>query len=510
MRYSKQRLKSILLVIVMLLSWSVAQANLLVIGSKDIKLKHLTENQLAAIYLGKRVSLPSGEILNPIDQNPSSKIYAQFYKTMANMDPSSVNSYWSGQVFSGMASQPPAVEGDISAIASVENSHKAIAYINSKALGAQVENVKVLWGRIPESEQYQAPPVNLSPRPQQSMTPSMRQKLEHEIAVLKAQQRQYESQHSSAQSISEQSDWQAQLKSVSGYESKGLIPVNAPGARKDLWATMARHFMLQDQIALHQKDVDRELKWFVSNKWAVKTILQNSVPYIAYVFQQTQQRGMPAEFALLPAIESGYVPEAHSHAGAEGLWQFMAPTARGKGMRIDWWYDGRRDFVTSTQAALNYLVNLHKKFKSWPLAAAAYNAGSGTIHNAIKSNQAMHKATNFWNLNLPHETENYVPKLLALSMIIANPQKYGFTLPALTTKPNVATITLHSQVDVAQAAKLAGVPREEIKELNPGMLRWATYPNHPYHLVIPADKLQTFKVNLARLSDEQRLSLGLS
>lgn len=512
MRYFKRLSKIITIVLASSLVCVAAHANIVVIGSRDIKINHLTEAQLAGIYLGKHVSLSSGESLNPIDQNPNSAIYSAFYHKMANMDPSSVDSYWSGLVFSGEASRPPEVEGNISAIASVENSHKAIAYVDSKSIGAQIANVKVLYGTAPQvaaASSYHGP-VDMDPPSSQSHTtePSASQqaKLAQEIAQLKLQQQHYQQAHQSSQSVGQESDWESRLRAASNDRSRVIVPVNAPGARKNLWATMRSHFMLTKQVATHQAAVAKQLAWFEHNKWALNTMLTNAEPYIAYVYQQTQDRGMPAEFALLPMVESGYVPEAHSHAGADGLWQFMSATARGKGLHIDWWYDGRRDFVSSTRVALNYLVSLHADFNSWSLAAAAYNAGGGTISKAIKRNSRNGERTDYWSLHLPQETEAYVPKLLALSMIIQDPKKYGITLPALTTKPNVATITLHSQVDLAQAAQLAGVSRDEIKELNPGMLRWATYPNRPYNLVIPADKLSTFKVNLARLGDEQRLT----
>lgn len=509
MRYFKRLSTIMAFVLAGSLTSVLAHAGLVVIGSRDIKINHLSQTQLAGIYLGKHVSLSSGESLNPIDQNTDSTIYRQFYSKVANMDTSSVDSYWSGLVFSGEGDRPPQVEGNTSAIASVENSHKAIAYVDSKSIGAQIANVKVLYGHMPkqsDESSYNGPVDMNPPTHTNEPTTSQKAKLEKEIAELKQQQQSNEQGHESSQPADKESDWESRLRAVSNDHNRVIVPVNAPGARKDLWVTMRNHFMLNKQIASHRAAVDKQLHWFEHNKWALNTMLTNAEPYIAYVYHQTQDRGMPAEFALLPMVESGYVPEAHSHAGADGLWQFMSATARGKGLHIDWWYDGRRDFVSSTRAALNYLVSLHSNFNSWSLAAAAYNAGSGTISEAIKRNSRSGLKTNYWSLHLPQETENYVPKLLALSMIIQHPKKYGITLPALTTKPNVATITLHSQVDLAQAAQLAGVSRDEVKELNPGMLRWATYPNRPYHLVIPADKLQTFKVNLARLGNQQRLT----
>ena len=148
---------------------ATASASLVVIGSKDIHIDHLTSAQLSAIFLDKGVSLSTGEALNPIDQDPNSKIYAQFYGQVSGMDASSVNSYWSGLVFSGAGNQPAQVEGDRAAIASVENSSKEIAYVDSNSLGAQVVNVKILNGTVPQQSDSNDTPA---PSHQSNSAPS--------------------------------------------------------------------------------------------------------------------------------------------------------------------------------------------------------------------------------------------------------------------------------------------------------------------------------------------------
>ena len=281
---------------------------------------------------------------------------------------------------------------------------------------------------------------------------------------------------------------------------KQVMQVAAP---HDLWSSMRDHFSLTSSS--HPDAVKHQLAWYLAHRWVVNMIIKNSEPYLGYVYQQTQKRGMPAEFALLPMVESGYVPFAKSSAGASGLWQIMPNTASSTGLDINWWYDGRLDAVNSTKGALDYLVQLHGGLHSWALAAAAYNDGEGGVLAALDYNKRKGLSTSYWDLPLPQQTRDYVPKLLALAEIIKNPSKYGFKLPSLTTDSNFATITLHSQIDRAQIADLAGTTEEVVHELNPGMLRWATEPHGSYSLAIPADKLSTFKINLARLANQKRL-----
>ncbi len=494
---------------------TLASANLIVIGSKDIQVNQLTGAQLSAIFLGRSVSLATNETLNPIDQDPNSKIYAQFYELTSDMDPSSVNSYWSGLTFSGTGTQPPEVADDQSAIASVENSHKAIAYIDSADLGVQIANVKVLYGTIPENEQAtQQPSADTSANNTDPVNPyfaqhrasdeALREKLAQEIAATQLQEQRYQQLND---------ERQKELLEILKAEKKD--PNNMPGLASltslvgnstnsgNLWTAMRSHFELSSHG--HSQAVNKQLAWYVAHKWIVQMIIKNSEPYIGYVYQQTQQRHMPAEFALLPMVESGYVPFADSSAGAAGLWQIMPNTASSNGIKINWWYDGRLDIVHSTNAALDYLLQLKNNVTSWALAAAAYNDGEGDVLSAIDYNKRKGLSTDYWSLPLPHETREYVPKLLALAEIIRNPSRYGITLPALTTQPTFSVITLHSQLDRKQIANLTGTTKEVIHELNPGMLRWATSAHGVYDLVIPTDDLATFKINMARLADKKRL-----
>ena len=206
-------------------------------------------------------------------------------------------------------------------------------------------------------------------------------------------------------------------------------------------------------------------------------------------------------------MESAYDPFAYSHGRASGLWQFIPGTGKLYGMHQNWWYDGRRDVLASTEGAIKYLAYLNKLFKGdWLHALASYNSGSGRVSKAIKKNKKRGKATDFWNLKLPRETRAYVPKLLAISKIVADPKKYGITLPSIKNEAYFSVVNIGSQLDLAQAANMADIEIEELYKLNPGFNQWATAPLGPHRLLVPKEKTESFESNLAKLSPEKRLT----
>ncbi|HIG37170.1 MAG TPA: lytic transglycosylase, partial [Oceanospirillaceae bacterium] len=184
--------------------------------------------------------------------------------------------------------------------------------------------------------------------------------------------------------------------------------------------------------------------------------------YYHYVLHTTLAQSLPAEIALLPIIESGFDPFAYSPGRAAGAWQFIPNTGRVFGLKQNWWYDGRRDIVASTQAAHKYLTQLHKMFDGdWLLAIASYNGGQGTVLKAIKRNKKAGKPTDFWSLNLPKETMNYVPKLLAVAKVVA--QTAGTkTLFSVKDEAYFEAIDVGSQIDLSRAAMMANISLEEL------------------------------------------------
>lgn len=271
--------------------------------------------------------------------------------------------------------------------------------------------------------------------------------------------------------------------------------------RTNVWSAMSSDFALDDNI--DHTMTKQQLNYFLKHREYLKELATNAEPYLYYIYQETRKRGMPAEIALLPMVESNYYPFGISTTGATGLWQMMPGTASGFGIKINWWYDGRRDIKASTEAALNYLSYLHNYFGDWLLAIAAYNSGEGTVEMAIRHNKLLGKPTDYWSLPLPYQTKMYVPKLLALANIFSNPDDYHFDLPDLPNKPYFKTVSMHSQIDLERVAKLADTPLSTVRLLNPGFRRWATMPNQHYALLLPTDKADTYLANLH--NDKQAL-----
>ena len=219
-----------------------------------------------------------------------------------------------------------------------------------------------------------------------------------------------------------------------------------------------------------------------------------------------EARGMPLEFALFPVVESAYEPFAYSPSRAAGLWQFSPGTGARFGLKRDWWYDGRRDVVESTRAALDYLQALHDQFDGdWLLAIAAYNVGENNVQRELDFNRAHGKPTDFWHLRLPAETRAYVPKLLALKRLMAEPERYGLEFAAIPNEPYFAVIDTGSQIDLTIAAKLAGTSYDELIALNPGYNRWATDPEGPHRMLVPIDNADGFDSALKTLGPDDRV-----
>jgi membrane-bound lytic murein transglycosylase D len=308
----------------------------------------------------------------------------------------------------------------------------------------------------------------------------------------------YEDSYSNGSNLGTDSYSEFVEASVSLQNIDGQVPDSG-----DFWQQVREGFQLS---AGHRDAVTNQIDFYSRNPRHVESILQRGEPYLAYIYTEVKKRDFPNEIVLLPFIESGYDPYAYSHGHAVGLWQFIPGTGTHYGLKQDWWYDGRRDVVASTDAALNYLDKLQQEFDGdWLLALAAYNAGEGTVNQAIKRNQQNGKPIDFWHLNLPRETVSYVPKLLAISAIVMQPGKYGVSLSPVAKSPTFTVVDTHTQLDLAVAAELADMDTKELQLLNPGFNRWATHPQGPHRLAVPVDKSAVFKQNLAALPASQRV-----
>ncbi len=280
---------------------------------------------------------------------------------------------------------------------------------------------------------------------------------------------------------------------------KELVFKPRPGIR-NVWQVIRSGFRLPD---IMNERVRVELNWYAHHPGYMERTANRAKPYLYYILKAVQKRHLPTEITLLPIVESAFDPYADSWAHAAGLWQFIPSTALHFGIRINWWFDGRRDLIESTRSALDFLSQLHTQFGSWLLALAAYNSGAVTVENAIRENQRLGRPTDFWNLNLPRATEAYVPRLLAVRDIIAHPRRYGVRLPSVSDVPYLSVVKLKGQIDLGLAAHLLGMSLHKLYLLNPGFNRWATDPLGPNRLLVPQDRLARFLAGLHRLGTRQ-------
>jgi membrane-bound lytic murein transglycosylase D len=272
----------------------------------------------------------------------------------------------------------------------------------------------------------------------------------------------------------------------------------------DVWKRIGSRLKLTRNIS--EKTTASKLAWFARNQEYLDRVSGRAEPYLHYIVEELEKRDMPLDLALLPIVESAYNPFAYSRSRASGIWQFVPGTARVYGLKQNWWYDGRRDIVAATDAALNYLQKLHQEFNGdWLLALAAYNSGEGNVSKAIRHNKKAGKPVDFFSLRLPRETRAYVPSLLAIAEIVSKPDKYNITLKPITNDQYFKQVNIGSQIDLATAAELSTLSIEELYILNPGFNRWATDPKGSHRLLIPVNKATAFENKLSTLSPDERI-----
>jgi len=288
------------------------------------------------------------------------------------------------------------------------------------------------------------------------------------------------------------------------FSDPGSVTFIQDNEINDLWQRVRVGFALPHQM---NKRIKSNIKWYARHQEYLDRVSLRAEKYLFQIIEETEKMGMPMEIALLPIVESAFQPFAYSHGRAAGLWQFIPSTGKIYGLKQNWWYDGRRDVTASTIAALKYLKRLHGQLNNdWLLALAAYNSGGGTVRKAIRKNKRKGKPTDFWSLDLPRETEGYVPKLMAIAEIVSDPKKYNIRLPVIKNEPYMAEVNIESQIDLALAAELAEINLETLYILNPAYNRWATDPKGPHKLMVPIEKAEIFKANLSALPKNKRLS----
>ncbi|MBQ0721147.1 MAG: LysM peptidoglycan-binding domain-containing protein [Gammaproteobacteria bacterium] len=263
----------------------------------------------------------------------------------------------------------------------------------------------------------------------------------------------------------------------------------------DAWQKIAQAHGFAGDI--NNTQVSKYRDWYTGKQRYFDRLGTRAQLYMAHIVEELERNELPLELALLPFVESAYNPFAYSPSGAAGLWQFMRPTGDHLGLKRDQWYDGRRDVVSSTDAAIRYFQYLNKRFDGdWLLTLAAYNAGEGTVRKAIRANRRQGKASDFWSLRLPAETRAYVPKLIALAQVTASPADFQVVLPEIPTQVYFQIVELPQQIDLYQVSLLADMSIDGVYRLNPGCQQSATPPEGPHRLLIPQHKTASFQSRL--------------
>lgn len=272
------------------------------------------------------------------------------------------------------------------------------------------------------------------------------------------------------------------------------LPVSTASAAGPIWPRVCDHMSLQGQNA---PQVEKWRSYYRRHPARVRSLLGASEPWLWHIVQAVEARGYPMEIALLPVIESSYNPRARSPGGAEGLWQFVGSTARSHGLRTTQWYDGRRDVIASTDAALDYLGTLHDIFDDWLLALAAYNVGENRLIVEQRRQLRDGGKRDFWTMPLPEETRGHVPRLLGLSQAVCGDP---IVLPPIKNAPVTEIVTVPMQIDLQVASEWSGTPLSTLFALNPALNRSATDPDGPHRLIMPIARVEDFKLRMATAS----------
>jgi membrane-bound lytic murein transglycosylase D len=284
-------------------------------------------------------------------------------------------------------------------------------------------------------------------------------------------------------------------------EGREQIP---PQQHADLFDRVRAGYALPDT---RHYAVDREVEWYRSRPDFLDRTFRRGARYLHHIVTEIERRDMPLELALLPVVESAFNPVAYSRSHAAGLWQFIPSTGKHYGLTQNWWIDERRDVLRATDAALNYLQYLHRYFKGdWYLAIAAYNGGEGTVSRAVKRNADAGRPTDFFSLDLKAETRDYVPKLLAISRIVADPPAYWLSFAAIPNQPYFDVVDPGKQIHLGEASELAGISRDDMFALNPAFNRMTTPPSGPHRLLLPVERAEPFRLALASGTGAQRVA----
>ena len=250
------------------------------------------------------------------------------------------------------------------------------------------------------------------------------------------------------------------------------------------------------------REFRKKLRRYHGNQRFFDTIGDNARPWLHHVARALAARGMPGEIALLPAVESGYDPGVVSSRNAAGLWQIVPSTARELKLPRSWWYDARHDVPAATAAALDYLTTLRGLFNDdWMLAVAAYNCGPGNVRRAIRRAGLEIETADYAAIerHLPGETRSHMARWLVLSEIVAMPRLHNVRIEEIPWRPYFTAVSANSQIDLADAARHAGMPPAELSALNLGFRRGMTAPDGPHRVLVPVERAGRLDRELPRM-----------
>ena len=279
------------------------------------------------------------------------------------------------------------------------------------------------------------------------------------------------------------------------WQPAGDLPSDAKRRNLTAWQKIAASkrmpLHINPIVEVYKKKIEKE-------KWAYEKILRRATPFIAYIVERLEARGLPLDIALLPIIESGYQSHVKSENQAAGLWQIVPATAQEVGLKTTVWFDDRADILKSTRAALDYLSFINAEFDgNWEHTLAAYNAGPGRVRSAIRKNREKGLATDFWSLRLPRETSRYVPLFIAISELVRQTPAPAIALPDVPATPYLQEIDTKARISLDVAAHLSGVSEKQLRKYNGGLLFGVTPPSGPHRLLVPVTAAKKLKKNLA-------------
>lgn len=263
----------------------------------------------------------------------------------------------------------------------------------------------------------------------------------------------------------------------------------------DLWARLRSGFAMADL-----PNDDRVSYWiaqYSSRPSLIGQEAERARPYLHHIVQALEQRGMPTELALLPWVESAYLVKAVSSKKAAGLWQFMPKTGQSFGLAQNAWVDERYDVVKATNAAIDYLASLYRQQNNdWHLALAAYNWGPTAVSKARRQQQAVGLPDDYSALPMPKETRDYVPKLLALKQLVADPARYGVQLPSIVNSPYFVQVKKTVDIDIRKMAQLAQMSEADFRQLNPSHKKPMIVGAQQRSILLPADNAVIYQRNI--------------